>query len=115
MWALNPRKQTVDTLVHEFLQKEPDLEYGGITGPIVNAVAAFCSGQWYREKTINIDSLGQGLSDSGWEIGYRTGSMSTSMLMVARTLNSLMVVSRIEGADRRKLEWFIFRKNRGRT
>lgn len=56
-WAINPTKQIISKCSHEFLQKEMDPNNTTLLSPKANMIAALCSGQWYKDKSVNHDQL----------------------------------------------------------
>lgn len=105
-WAINPAKQTVGRYLHEFLQREGEAD-GTIRQPLNSAIAALCSGQWYKEKSINHDSLIQAMSDYGSEFIGRGAPRLAVQILIARVLDAEMKM--FGDQNKIKLEWWSLR------
>lgn len=106
-WHMNSTKQCCGKDTHEFLQRMPDDECI-MRAPITSMICSLCSGQWYKEPGQHQDAAIAACSDQYWEMIVRGGDPSTVYKIGCRLLDAYMQV-RIDGEQKRKLEWWKFR------
>jgi hypothetical protein len=102
-FSINPAKQRVDTMEHEFLQRNArNMEMP--QRPIANVLAALSTGTWYKEAKIGIDRNASELVKNFQEAVNRGANGQIMRKTAMRILNALYTLT--INKQEIKLDWW---------